>query len=393
MKINDIKNLINLIQIKKIVLNSSNLIKDLFDNANPNSIVKKTDPLHIENLGKKYDKLQKKIQHKFAIYEFNKLANLINTNKKITGRLILSAFAFAGYPEFTLDIYRYDNNDEQLKIPIRGKLYLLAKKIIYGLKNITIKEIKEIREIKEIMKLREYIILYQYYQSLYLSIDRQNKVQELLLRWYNEETQIDLVEKNNDIDDKSKSHITSYAKKQQNKTINILKLIDSSIDEQFLSWYKDTIENVRKTYIKVFWDSIDVSFTKGTSESFVKIINEMIEKLKILIPFKKRESVYKELDKNIDIEFIKCKIDSELFDEYDLKKICDIFVKYLCSICSSAMREKIVMMYKDIVEKEYDSCDKRYKIYIKFILDQLNNVTEDIEVIKFALSNGINIFV
>ena len=136
-----------------------------------------------------------------------------------------------------------------------------------------------------------------------------------------------------------------------------------------------------------------MSFTKGTSESFVKIINEMIEKLKILIPFKKRESVYKELDKNIDIEFIKCKIDSELFDEYDLKKICDIFVKYLCSICSSAMREKIVMMYKDIVEKEYDSCDKRYKIYIKFILDQLNNVTEDIEVIKFALSNGINIFV
>jgi hypothetical protein len=392
MKINDIKKLINFVQIKKIVLNSSNLIKDLFENANPNSIVKKTDPLHIENLGKKYDKLQKKLQHKFAIYEFNKLAKLINTNKKITGRLILSAFAFAGYPEFTLDIYRYELEELEEQITIREKLYLLSKKIIYGLKNITTLHSFEIN-IKEIMKLREHIILYQYYQSLYLSIDRQNKVQELLLRWYNEETQIDLVEKNNDIDDKSKSHIIYYSKKQQNKTINILKLIDSSIDEQFLSLYKDIIENVRKTYIKVFWDGIDVSFKKGSSESFINIINEMIEKLKILIPFKKRESVYKEIDENIDIEFIKCKIDSELFNECDIKNICDIFVKYLCSVCSSAMREKIVMMYKDIVEKEYDSCDERYKTYIKFILDQLNNVNEDIEVIKFALSNGINIFV
>ena len=121
-------------------------------------------------------------------------------------------------------------------------------------------------------------------------------------------------------------------------------------------------------------------------------LNEMLEKLKTLIPFKKRESVYKDLETQIDVEFCQYQINSGVFNEEQLKNLCDIFVKYMCSVCSSAMREKLVLKYKDVVEYMYDSDNIRYKTYLKFILDQLNDISEDIEVVKFALSNGINIF-
>ena len=410
----------NLAKMNKVILHNKKLIKDLFINADPEYDVKKTDPLHLENLGKRYDVLQKKIRHKLPQLEFNKIAHIINHyerskhNKPITGKLILSAFAFAGYPEFSLDIYRYDcdkkdsdeiytyqyihsENSEEIqtvKIPIslttRGKVYFLSKKIVKGLNEIANNQTNVIW--KTIMKLQEHIVLFQYYQQLYLSIDRQNKIQELMLRWYNEETQIDLVLENNDIDDKSKKEIIAFARKLQHKTEETLQLIDSNIDKECLYWYKDTIETVRKTYMKIFWDEIDVSFSKGTSESFIKILNEMLEKLKTLIPFKKRESVYKNLETQIDVEFCQYQIDAGVFNEEQLKNLCDIFVKYMCSVCSSSMREKLVLKYKDVVEYMYDSDDIRYRTYLKFILDQLNDISEDIEVVKFALSNGINIF-
>ena len=297
----------NLAKMNKVIMYNKKLIQDLFSNADPEYDVKKTDPLHLENLGKRYDVLQKKIRHKLPQLEFNKIAHLINHyerskhNKPITGKLILSAFAFAGYPEFSLDIYRYDcdkkdsdeiytyqyihsENSEEIqtvKIPIslttRGKVYFLSKKIVKGLNEIANNQTNVIW--KTIMKLQEHIVLFQYYQQLYLSIDRQNKIQELMLRWYNEETQIDLVLENNDIDDKSKKEIIAFARKLQHKTEETLQLIDSNIDKECLYWYKDTIETVRKTYMKIFWDEIDVSFSKGTSESFIKILNEMLEKL------------------------------------------------------------------------------------------------------------------
>ena len=426
--INAIKNIVNM---NKVIIRNKKIICDLYSNADPNFVVKNTDPMHMENLGKKYDVLQKKIRHKLPQLEFNKIANFINehsgninnthhtynkNNKTITGKLILSAFAFAGYPEFSLDIYRYDcekkggdiytyeyiyddhsahsGSEHLVKIPInlttRGKLYVLSKKIVNGLYEIVNNQSNILW--KTIMKLREHIILFQYYQHLYLSIDRQNKIQELMMRWYNEEIQIDLVLENKDIDDKSKKEIISFAKKLQHKTEETLKLIDSGIDKQFLFVYKDTVENVRKKYINFFWDCIDVSFTKGTSESFIKILNEMLEKLKTLIPFKKRDIVYKDLNTLIDVEFCKYQIDSHVFGEEQLKNICDIFIKYMCSVCSSALREKLVIKYKDIIEYDYDNDNVRYKTYLKFILDQLNDISEDIEVVKYALSNGINIF-
>jgi hypothetical protein len=270
----------------------------------------------------------------------------------------------------------YRNTNTELHT-IREKLYLLSKKIIIKFSNILNQN-----NWKDILQLEEYIHLFVYYQKLYLSIDRQTKIQELLLRWYNEETELNLIKENTDIDEKSKIHIISFGQIQQNKTINILKLIDNNIDINFLSLYKDTLNNIRETYKQIYWNNI----------SLIDIIIEMLEKLKILIPFKKRDIVYKDLDKKIDIEFIRCKIEGGVFDESELKNICDIFVKYLCSVCSSVMRESIVMKYKKIVESEYDKYEIRVKTYIKFILDQLNDVHENIEVIKFVLSKGINIF-
>jgi hypothetical protein len=68
-----INSIITLINLKNHIISIKNPLEDLIKTANLDYIVDKDDPLHIEKLGKNYDKLQKKIQHKYIIYQFTKL--------------------------------------------------------------------------------------------------------------------------------------------------------------------------------------------------------------------------------------------------------------------------------------------------------------------------------
>lgn len=412
----------NMARLRNIILNCKKLIEDLYQTSDPNKPINKENPKHMHILGKQYDMLCKKMRHRYALAMFDSIATYINTihntKNKIKNRDILSAFAFGGFPEFSLEIYRYtskltgsgDEEDDiytyaintetgkNFKVPmrttIRGKVYILAKKLMYCLYCIVNTGSVD-QQLQEVTKFNEYLQLFCHYKRLFLSIDRQNKIHEQLMLWYDQRREIEMVEQNMNLDEKTKGEIIDHIKKRKAKTEKLLKMIDSGIDQQALDSYATMIDDVRKNCLKAFWDNINVKCIgkAGESiESLMAIIKEMKIGIKKLIPFKKREKVYKEIDELIDIDFISARLTAGTFSEENLRDLCDVFVKYLCATCSPATREKIVERYKNVVEGKYETNEKRYKNYIKFILDRINDVAEDVEAVKFAMMNGINIF-
>lgn len=373
-------------------------IDDLYDLSTLDiESINKDNPKHMTELGDQFDKMTEFMGNDKLIKIFNKLSNIffITPNPtqfiyKLKGRELLSVFLFGGFPEFTLDLYR-DTIDAIIIESVQHKLHKTSVKIIKLLRDISSNNKIDFTSMKKCRSLLEYVNLFTFYYIVHMNNDRKYKLQQMLQHWYNNEKEKEMTQDNDSIDNNTKNTIVKMLQDRQIKTFNNIQRFNKDIDKEFLSDYKRNMDSIEDTINKAFWDTVSVTFEPGTSTNLVKILLEINDSLKPLVPVTKRSNVYTIIDDKIDIEFIKRLIDSGHYNPDRFLDMAATIIGIVISIDSRANAPIVEKQWRNMMLKESNSDEDKYKDILKFILDKINKIKEDLMALKMLDDMGFNV--
>ena len=362
--------------------------------------INQADPTHMEKLGKKFDKLEVHLNQAIVQKIFWGLARVLYSspnNKlsryKLQGRELASIFIFAGYPEFSLEFYR---GQESLNT-IQGRLHLTAKKTIQLWMKIVLgrtHQSPKLVDLHDTLKFIEHINLFTFYYVIHMNNDRMYKINQLFIKWYNEEHEKDTVDASDGYSFEKKKEVIRVLNRKQTDTLKMIKRFYKEFDENILVKYKQLVQDSKDITYKTFWEKIKNDLDVGKNESFLKVLIELRSGILNLIPScQKKQDILKEMNEQFDIPFIKLKLDHKCFEIDFFTQTCEYLLQVFEMLQSNARTPIMKKKWKQLISNSTDDDTMtKYKKYLSFMFTELDDVHESISTMNVLNSLGINVF-
>lgn len=362
--------------------------------------INQADPTHMETLGEQFDKLETQLNQPIVQKIFRGLCRVLFsapvgefTQYKLQGRDLSSIFIFAGYPEFSLEFYR---GDESLNT-IQGRLHITAKKVIELWMKIVLNnstQSPKLLDLYDTLKFIEHLNLFSFYYAIHMNNDRMYKINQLFIKWYNEEHEKDIVGDSECYSTEKKHQVLNILNKKQTDTVKMIRKFYKDFDEGILDKFKQLVNDSKDITYQEFWKRIKLDIEKGNSESFLRILIELRSGILNLIPScQKKKNIIKEMNEQFDIPFIKLKVDSKCLDIDFFLNMCEYLLGVFEMLQSNARTPIMKKKWKQLLgDSENDDDITKYKKYLTFMFAELDDVHESISTMNVLNRLGINVF-
>ena len=362
--------------------------------------INQADPNHMEKLGQKFDEMETLLNRPIIGKIFASLAHILCstpfnqfTKYKLQGRELASIFIFAGYPEFSLDFYRGHASLHT----IQGRLHLTAKKAIQLWMKIVVKEENhspKFADLFDTLQFIEHINLFTFYFVIHMNNDRMYKINQLFIKWYNEEHEKDIVYTSDGYSAEKKTQVMKILNGKQADTLKMIKKFYKDFDENILGKFKQLVQDSKDTTYTEFWKRIKNDLDEGKNESFLRILIELRSGiLSLMPPCQKKTNILKDMNERFDIPFIKLKLDNRCLDADFFLQICEYLLEVFEMLQSNARTPIMKKKWKQLLLDSKNNDDMtKYKKYLTFMFGELDDVQESILTMNTLNTLGINIF-
>ena len=395
-------------------LDPSKVFYDIRTLAFKKPILARTDNNFISEHGNNYDKLTEYIQKKpvldiikrivVALYRYINI-NLGNVNNimeymiapQLSEKDLLCVFCLGGFPEFTL--LKSPSELEKDKTSINFDIYNLSRKLIgkWGAILITTHNSNKQRE-----TLRVFIKTLNMYSncfSMFMHHDKQTKIQEGVQRWYYGEKQIEYINDNNNLSENDKLDAIKSIEMSQQKLIDLITKTDSQFNISQLKNYKQLTDKVEYNMEKGFWDVLKEELKNGKYDLFLKLLKEVRDDVLSLLPPNQNsftQDTINQFDELFDLEFIAQMTNNGVYT-------CSSFVNLACFILdvmkklqapartNDMIKEWNELLYR-IEQNELELPEERGASIIKFLLNEVQLIKDNISALKLMAEFDINIF-
>lgn len=357
------------------------------------SELNEANPRHMDEIGEKYDKLIELMQNDIIIRIFSALSKVLFSPPnnegflyKLTGRELLTVFSFAGFPEFSLEFYRHRVD----KTSIQGRLHLTAKKVL----QLWMKIILKIDSHKNVLKLTEYLNLFTFYYVIHMNNDRMHKINQLFLKWYNEEKEKEDAKNNESLDHKKRSQILRLIENRQKVTLRDIKKFYENFDDSILEKFKTMVDENRDIVFKAFWDRIQEDLESGNSSAFIRVLAELkAELLGILPESKKKREIMEGMKDKFDLPFIKSMVDNKVYGSDNFYGFCNYVLSIFEAMQAPSRTPVMKREWDNLVDKVNEHTDmEKCREYLKFMFKELELLKDSVTTIKVLDSLGVNVF-
>ena len=346
--------------IRKFV-NRFKLFRDLYKKSITAAI--KSTP---ENRERSFDKLTEfmcnRTVNKIATALLRRI-NRINPNISINVRQFLSIYAFAAFPEFTL------NGNTDLK------LYYLCNLVVDKLHNPTA---------PNLMAVAEYLELYTYYYDNFMQLDRRERILDLCHYWHTNAETTRALEKNTRISAADKIPMYTQLEYQQQHAINLgRELLGVDLTSE-VEKYSATMFSIEETYTAAYWDMIAADIAENKFDLVLENVRKLIDHLMSTIAAETAQERYKrEIAENVDFEFINAQIEAGAFDDGDFMRIatylCDLIIELQAADRNTATKNAFDAILAGDFTREHI-----YVEILKLLIRETDAIGEDIRAIALG---------
>lgn len=288
---------------------------------------------------------------------------------KLDARKFLSSYVIAIFPEFVLS--KTENEIIQEESGIFYDIYTLSHNLIRIFHNYYISNTLKTDElIKSINK-------YSNAFTIFISIDRINKVNELITKWNLIENIKSKIFLSSHYEKSQKKSVIEFLETEQQDIIKYIKLIDVEFNLELLELLKDLTTKIDQMTSSIYWEILEQDITnkeyKILLEALKEIRNELLEFNNNLKP---------DLDEYFDTDFIYQQIINNVFSYDDFINLSNYIVLKIIDLQAPIRNTDTKNTWNDIKKKSINYTTLIVDT-IKFILCEIHNIKSDI--ILFAL--------
>jgi hypothetical protein len=321
-----IKNIINIQKIyrKKLFFKNISFFQQAIKMAEKKYDINLFEPKDIQDL-KNHDNLAKLLRNKNFILKSQKIFNnfIYNINIKDT-KILLCIFIIVSYPQIILGVNI--NNIEKNRIEYL--LYNKALKIFNYLKN------------PNKININSTIYLYFCYFDIFMIIDKQNKIQELINEYCN--MSITIEELQNHPDEIHKKLCIGEIEKSKNKIFNLIKTFDNNITKNQIDNIYKIYDKVNKNIENIFWDNFSQDINNKNYDQLFLLLDEIKNNI-----VKLNKNIIDEINQKIDLDLIKNILKSQnlnnnmvlLYVNYFLHLILESHSPYQSKLLSEKIKD------------------------------------------------------
>lgn len=314
---------------------------------------------------------------------------------RITGKELLSAFCFAGFPEFTL--LKSPSELKNDKDSIFNDIYTLSKELIGAWGVILIKKDKDKKEALRIFI--KSLNMYSNCYNIFMNQDKLTKVNEGIQRWYQGEKTIKLINESKKYTESEKEAIIKNFNLNQENLIKMIKSIAQNFKEDNLNKYKQLMEKIEDNMEIGFWDILKDEIKNDKYDFFLKLLQEIHDEMLSLLPTNENSKIRKFISDDIqqyfDINFIKQMILNNSFTGENFLKLSEHLLDLLKELQAPSRTPEMInewnILLEDIHNDNIKIEDKSVKI-IKFLLNEIRMVKDNILSLSIMADFGIDVF-
>jgi hypothetical protein len=428
-QINSIRKFQKLVQRRRLLSCMRRFDKMFYDTralsmSNPD--IPRTDNMFISSLGVHFDNLTNHIQRKETLNItsaiLNRLYSYMNTNlsheskveedevdihtllsnmiaPQLRARDLLCAFCFMGFPEFTLQKGPTELQKEKENKTVVYDIYNLSKKVVGAWSLVLNAPDKSLKQNEKLRKFIKTLNMYANCFAMFMHGDRTAKVQEAIQRWYMGEKQKKDVE-NSKYTYEEKEKLLATFNNHQAHLVKMLKKINPGFRDEQLVVYKTLMSRVEDNIQKGFWNKLKDELRSNNYKFFLDLLKEIRDSILALLPKRKTNSltqrIVNEFDEYFNMEYIKDMTDADAYSGTDFLHLADYLVGIIKDIQAPArtvdMIKEWAELNKKILTNELKETEDKGAAIIKFLLDEVQMVKDNILALKVMTDFGINVF-
>jgi len=313
---------------------------------------------------------------------------MVRQKSRYTGKKLLAAYIITLFPECALSIKKKD-----LSIEKHGyvyQVYDIAEKLIHKINDICDKVSTDVDDFIECVD------KYTAYFNIFMSLDREKSISELVNHWCDTSTTMEEIEisekyKNNTYQKNKVLEIVFTARKNIEKNI---RGFDKNFDLTKLKSYYDMKKKVTNNVTKAFYDKLEEDIENNNFEHLGKLLAEIKDQIVMLQTNSPRHQ--ENFKENFDVEFILQMIHHNAFglEEFitHVGYIIDTLVQMSMPINEDPIKNKWKNMRDKIEKGEIGGFSKVVPYTFKFIYNQITEINGDIIRCGVMLNLGLNIF-
>jgi hypothetical protein len=323
----------------------------------------------------------------------------INIAPKLNAKTFLSSYVITGYPEIVLSMTKIQLTDP--KNIIGSEVYNYD---VYHNSNLMLDNLHNILMHYNSDKLRQFIKSINIYSNtftLFLNVDRINKLTELANHWHEtEKTKCETLKSRRYSDDQ-KSDTLEVINNGQEKTIKLIQKLDPNFDIKNLQLTKTFIDTLEENMHKAYWDVLKDDIKNNNYEILMKSLQEIRTEL---LSLRSNDKKFREdFDEHFDLELIKQMIDNKVMSMESFLNYAEFIVAKIIYLQSPAhnvfTREEWSELKQNLIysskTSEDGSTDLSFETtvpkIIEFIQKGIRNIKDTILNLALLTDLGINV--
>lgn len=297
--------------------------------------------------------------------------------KKITAKILLTAWSIVSFPEFILDKKKEEikNTDKYI-----FGVYSTANDFIKSL-NMLIKN----RTSDNFIKFISYLNMYSNSFGSFIEKDKIDKINELSNQWYELKKNINLIKDSDKYDIKNKNDCINEINKTRKQIEIFITRISPEFDINELYRMEELKDNITKMMSKAYRDKLYGDLINKEYEMMTELIDELKESFIIL-----NKNLHDEIHENIDTELLIQQHQNNSLSYQDIINIGHYLVKLIHGLQSPARVDTTADQWSKIKELEFVNNELLLVEIILFIMDEIEEIKQNIITLQTLLSLGIN---
>jgi hypothetical protein len=350
-----------------------------------------TDKKNVEEIEKDFDLFSKVIRDPILINKFQKFLDYLykvypekkEVAKKISSKVLLSAFLMYGYPEILLDFSR-KNIDTNVIKTINFDVHFYSKLLILNFVNFVNKDFNE----ESLRKFIKYLNIYSNIFYLFMQEDKIKQINKVTYEYYQIKKTIKEITLSDAYDKSSKKEILENLNNTIKGLQEMLLIVNPKYDLENLKFYEEILEKFDGIIHKSFWDKFKLDLEKAENDEIKKELiktklNEILE-------------IYKSFNiKSISEKIYLLEKYTNTFNMYNLEELidyCDLCVNIILELQSPSRNQMTHTAFQEIKCHSYDNIIDVLVDILKFIFKENEIIFRDIYNIRIMMTMGINPF-
>ena len=315
----------------------------------------------------------------------NKISNLV-VAPQITGRIFLSAYVLAGYPEFALSRHHHQLEKAASPRDLEYDIYVLANELIIDLFRLT-------RDNTLVsahhVKFRKSMNRYSNCFMIWSNQDKMKKMNELFEAWHANAQTMDEVYNSDKYDEKQKEDVLAILARSQEKLFVEAKKLTPDVDIKKFQLYHQTKLSLTQVMQKAYWDKLQQDLNKGNYEMVMALYLEIVQTMKGL------RNGNKDFSEHLDDKIAPLiqEIKNKTLTKKTLMEISSHLAQIISLLQSPVKTSDSLMVWKAVRSvSESLSLEATLPKVLEYMYSALQEIKDDLVGIYAMMMMGINPF-